>query len=276
MTTQLLLLGTGSPNLEPDKFQSAWSVIVDDRSYLVDCGGGMLQRVSQAHHRYEFEALAMPNLTRLFLTHLHPDHTTGLADLIIATWVQERTEPLIIYGPKGTQSLVDHLLIAYQIGISEHRDGLAPIYQPLLVEVHEIEIGEVYSDAQVEVEAFRVQHGNLDAFGYKFITSDKTIVFSGDTSPTPRLIEQATNCDILVHEVYSEAYFKSRPLEWQRYHAAVHTSTVELAEIANKAQPKLLIVTHQLYWGATDESILAEIQEVYDGVVVAGHDLDLF
>ena len=276
MTTNLILLGTGTPNLLPEKYQSGYVVVVDDRSYVVDCGGGVMQRLSQAYERYQLDALAMPNLTRLFLTHLHPDHAAGLADFMIAPWVLGRSDTVMIYGAKGTQAMVNHLLVAYEIGIGEHRDGLAPIDNPLDMRATEIQAGQVYQDEKVTVEAFAVSHGGLEAYGYKFVTPDKTIVISGDTCPQETLIEKATGCDILVHEVYSAEQFKTRPDAWQKYHSTVHTSAVELAEIANKAQPKLLILTHQLYWGATDESLLWEVTSRYTGNVVSGSDLDIF
>ena len=86
--TRLVLLGTGNPNLHPDRYQSSLAVIVDDVPYIVDCGGGTVQRLSQAQHEKGISALAAPRLSRLFLTHLHPDHTTGLPDFIIALWLE--------------------------------------------------------------------------------------------------------------------------------------------------------------------------------------------
>ena len=58
--------------------------------------------------------------------------------------------------------------------------------------------------------------------------------------------------------------------------SSFHTSTLELGEIAKKTRPRLLVLTHQLFWGATDEDLLREIATVYDGPVVSGQDLDRF
>ncbi len=273
--TQLILLGTGTPNLEPHRFQASLAVVVDDSAYIVDCGGGTMQRLLQAFHDKDIAALAPKKLTRLFLTHLHPDHTVGLADFLIGPWVDERDETVQIYGPTGTDAMVKHLLQAYVIGIGEHQHGLAPIAHPLDVVVIEIEAGVIYQDELVAIEAFRVSHGGLDAFGFKFQTSEKTIVISGDTCPTPSLIEQAKGCDILVHEVYSAKQLKRRSMGWQAYHQKMHTSTIELAEIANKVRPKLLVLTHQLPWQTTLEKLREEIAELYNGEVVNGCDLDI-
>lgn len=272
-STTLVLLGTGTPNILPDRFQSSYAVIVNDVPFIVDCGGGTLQRLAQAFHEKRVNALQMPALTRLFLTHLHPDHTTGLADFIVAPWVEGRKETLTIHGPTGTGSLVKHLLEAYSVGIGEHRHGLAPINHELVVQVEHLVVGEIYRDAHVSVEAFRVEHGGLEAYGFKFVTPDGSIVFSGDTCPVDTLIEAARGCDILVHEVYSAARLKQHPVEWQTYHQVVHTSTVELAEIARKAQPKLLVLTHQLFWGQSEEGLLAEV--THAGKVISGRDLDV-
>ena len=82
---------------------------------------------------------------------------------------------------------------------------------------------------------------------------------------------------MLVHEVYSAEKFKARSPEWQAYHAAFHTSTVELARIAARAKPRLLVLYHQLFWGATDDDLIREIRAAgYTARVVSGKDLDVF
>jgi len=274
--TKLVLLGTGTPNILPSRYQSSFAILVDDVPYLIDCGGGAVQRASEAFHNKGIKGLELKNLSRVFLTHLHPDHTTGLPDLIIAPWVLDREEPLQVWGPEGTGSMVNHLLKAYKAGIGEHRDGLAPINHPLKVTVTEIAAGKIYQDDRIKVTAFPGRHGGLEAYGYKFETADKTIVISGDTTPTDELVEAATGCDILVHEVYSLDKFETRPPEWQTYHKNAHTSTKELADIAKKAKPKLIVLVHQLFWGATESELFDELMRYYRGSIISGHDLDVF
>jgi ribonuclease BN (tRNA processing enzyme) len=103
-----------------------------------------------------------------------------------------------------------------------------------------------------------------------------SIVVSGDCAPSESIIEACNGCDVLVHEVYSTIGFARRPTEWQRYHSSFHTSSKELAEIATKAKPKLLVLYHQLLWGATKEQLLEEIAKGYSGKVVFGNDLDVY
>lgn len=236
-----------------------------------------MPRIAEAMHN-GIDALHFSKLTCLFLTHLHPDHTAGLPGLIIGPWVMRRTEPLHIYGPKGTRALVGGILSAYETGIAEHRDGLAPINHPLRVEAHEYTAGEIHRDDHVTVTAFPVDHGTLKVFGLKFVTEDKVIVHSADTCPVPTLIEAAQGCDILIHEVYLEQSMHEHfPLAWQAYHSGVHTSELQLAEIANTVQPRLLILNHQLFWGRYGpDDLLSSLQKHYAGEVVFGNDLDVF
>ncbi|MCB9100363.1 MAG: MBL fold metallo-hydrolase [Anaerolineales bacterium] len=275
--TKFVLLGTGTPRYTPGRAQQSSAVIVDDQAYLIDCGDGTMVRIAEAASR-GLDALTFTRLTHLFLTHLHPDHTCGLPGLLIGPWVMRRRAALHIYGPPGTQTLVDGLLAAYHDGLEAHRNGLAPLNHPLAVEVHEVAAGQIYRDDRVTVTAFPVDHGHLDVYGLKFVTPDKVIVHSADTRPTPSLLEHAQGCDILIHEVYlRQSLLDTFGPEWQRYHATMHTSEIELADIANQTRPKLLILNHQLIWGDhTIEDLLAGLTSRYDGPVVYGRDLDTF
>jgi ribonuclease BN (tRNA processing enzyme) len=127
------------------------------------------------------------------------------------------------------------------------------------------------------VKAFAVPHANWKhAFGYRFEARDRVVVLSGDTRASDAVVRACDGCDVLVHEVYSAERWKSRPPEWQRYHRDAHTSTAELAAIATRARPKLLVLYHQLFWGATDDDLVREIRNGYSGAVVSARDLDVF
>lgn len=274
--TKVVLLGTGTPNADPMRHGSSVAIVVEDQVYLVDFGPGVVRRAAAAAQK-GIPALAPPRLTRAFLTHHHSDHTVGYPDLILTPWVLGRQEPLVVYGPHGTQAMTDHILAAYAEDIRERREGLEPSNdQGHRVIVHEFAAGPLYRDDHVRVEAFQVQHGSWPAFGFKFFTPDRTIVISGDTRPFPGLVDHYRGCDLLIHEVYSVHGFATRPPAWQQYHSNVHTSAHELAELANAAQPGLLVLIHQLFWGVTEDELLAEVRARYAGPVVSGRDLDVY
>jgi ribonuclease BN (tRNA processing enzyme) len=285
MTTQIVLLGTGTPNAEPDRSGPSIAVVVNDHPYIIDCGPGVGRRISAAYHN-GIDGLAMPRITRAFLTHLHSDHTVGFADLIFTAWTLGRTEPLVVYGPKGVHSMSEHILAAYELDIMKRVQGLEPTMEDgYRVEPHEIlKPGQVYEDSYVRVEAFPTQHGlwveefhgTYPCLGYRFISDERTIVISGDTCPYLGQIEHYRNCDVLIHEVYSAAALKKREKKWQQYHSQAHTSTIELAKIANAVRPGLLVLVHQLHWDASEEDLLGEIETLYDGRVVYGRDLDVY
>jgi ribonuclease BN (tRNA processing enzyme) len=107
------MLGTGTPNADPERSGPAVAVVRAGRSYLIDAGPGVVRRAAAAAAATVADSALQPrNLRTLFLTHLHSDHTVGLPDLILSAWTLEREVPLEIYGPPGTQAMVDHLLAA--------------------------------------------------------------------------------------------------------------------------------------------------------------------
>ena len=275
--TKLVLLGTGSPFADPTKSGPSLAIVVNNTSYIVDCGPGLVRRAAEAS-KLGFPSLEASQLKTLFITHLHSDHTIGLADIILTPAVLDRNAPISIYGPVGSKKMTDDLMSAYKEDIAIRINGLekgdAIAYQ---VYTNEIKEGQIYKDSNLTVTAFKVQHGQWDnAFGFVFQTKDKKIVVSGDCTYSENLIKYAKDCDILVHEVYSDAGLKKRTQRWQDYHSTFHTSTYQLAEIANQVKPKLLVLNHQLTFGTSLQSLLDELKSKYAGPVVNGADLDVF
>lgn len=276
--TQVVLLGTGTPNADPDRSGPAVAIVVDSSVYIVDAGPGIVRRVAAAARATKFPALAMPKLTIAFLTHLHSDHTVGLPDLMFSTWVLGRTAPLEVYGPPGTRNMVDHLEAAYaeDIDVRLHR-GEPSNKTGYVTHAHEVLPGIVYRDSLVTVTAFAVPHGKWEhAYGYRFDTPDRSIVISGDTSPSDAVAEACNGCDVLVHEVITEAHLAVRTPEWQAYHRAYHTPAPELGRIAAKAKPKLLVLYHLIPSGFNEAELLGEIRRGFKGPVKVGQDLGVY
>ena len=89
------------------------------------------------------------------------------------------------------------------------------------------------------------------------------------------LIQAAKGCDILVHEVYSQKGLARRTPDWQRYHAAFHTSGPDVGRVAAEVRPGKLVLYHQLPMGETPGEVLQEVREHFDGQVIYGNDLDV-
>ena len=279
-TTQVVMLGTGTPNADPERSGPAVAIVVNGTPYLVDFGPGVVRRAAAMSPTWggPLAGLEVKNLRYAFLTHLHSDHSAGLSDLILTPWVLERDRPLELYGPDGIEEMANHVLKAYRADIDYRVYGLEPANnQGWRVNAHTVEEGVVFEDDNVKVEAFRVRHGTWpNAYGYRFTTPDRVIVISGDAAPDEAVEGFAKGADILIHEVYSVEGFRKRDPYWQKYHSTNHTSAHELGELANRAKPKLLVLYHVLFWGASEETVLREVREKYDGEVVLADDLDVF
>ncbi|MEM7536148.1 MAG: MBL fold metallo-hydrolase [Chloroflexota bacterium] len=274
---KLVILGTDTPSLQPNRYQSSFALIVDDQPYLIDCGSGSLQRQMDAR-TMGLTAFDYPKLTRLFVTHLHPDHTLGIPAFIISNWVKGRSETLRIFGPKGIGKIAHGSLDMFAEGIAEHqRSGSIPLGD-ISLEVVEHKDGIIYTDERVSVEAFPVDHGGLETYGLKFVTPDKVVVFSADTIAVPIMAEKAKECDALVHSVYCQSGLTELPPSWDAYFSTMHTSARALGAIAAEAQPKLLVFTHQIiYKGVGPDDVFREIREGgFTGEVAYANDMDVF
>lgn len=280
--TQIVFLGTGTPNPDPHHQGNSVAIIVNDQVYIVEAGPGIVRQATAAKEK-GVTALAMKNLIRVFVTHLHSDHTLGLPDLMFTPAVTGREEGLAIFGPKGIAKMVKHIEAAWredrEIRFHGGEPSVQKAYKMNVTEIVPSPKGSslVFQDTNVKVRAFLVNHGKWKhAFGYRIETPDRTIVISGDTTYSPNLVENAKGCDFLIHEVYSETGLKKRTPDWQAYHSTYHTSGPDVGRIATVVKPKLVILYHELPFGQEPGKLLEEVKTQYKGPVVEANDLDIF
>jgi ribonuclease BN (tRNA processing enzyme) len=280
--TQIVMLGTGTPVPDPDRSGPATAIIVNGAPYLVDFGPGVVRRVTAAYRNgvTAFGPSAV-NIKTAFLTHLHSDHTIGYPDLIFTPWVMGRKSPLTVYGPTGIKAMTENVLKAWIVDIDARVNGRHNA-TGCQVHAHEIGPGVIYQDPNVTVTAFSAHHQEMrDSFGYRFEASDRTVVISGDSTPTQAIIDHGQGCDVLIHECYSMASYEKVAPEWQEFRRTNHTSSRELAEIANRTKPGLLVLYHRANAGGGDanpnseQELIDEVRRFYPGPVVTGHDLDV-
>jgi ribonuclease BN (tRNA processing enzyme) len=277
---EIVFLGTGSPVPNADRQGPSLAIVANGKAYLVDAGSGVVRQANSAFQR-GIPALRPDQLDIAFLTHLHSDHTLGLPDLILTPWIAERTKPLRLYGPEGTKEMAGHILDAFQEDIQVRTTGLeGGNTTGYKVDAHDVQPGNVYEDGNVRVRAFLVKHGSWkEALGYRFDAGGKSIVVSGDTAPAESVVEACGACDALIHEVYAG----SGPLkpsqtvaQSMKYMAAFHTSAEKLGDIAEKAKPKMLILTHWMLLGdAKPDDLVRGIRQKYKGPIVIARDLDV-
>jgi ribonuclease BN (tRNA processing enzyme) len=294
----VVLLGTGQVAPDPERSGPATAIVVDDSAYLVDFGPGVVRRAKEAVLDRHIAALEPANLKVAFATHLHSDHTVGYPDLILTGWTAGRRTPLEVYGPTGLRSMTEHILQAWRIDIETRTNpegNQRSVAEGWKVNAHEIKPGVIYEDTKVRVTAFPTKHA-MESYGYRFDTPDRSIVISGDTNPTDATVKACNGCDVLIHDGRAQELFNRLPERLRSFVAKYHTTSEQLAALATKAKPGLLIVYHSSisWWPSTSPTgdrlvvltnsefhstpdvLQSEIAARYSGHFVIGRDLDVY
>jgi len=277
---RVTLLGTGSPVPTMRRFGPAVLVQVGGQNLLFDSGRGVTQRLMQA-------GLKLGAINALFVTHLHSDHVVGIPDLWLTGWLEapyaQRRGSFRIYGPAGSQSMMDGLAKAYDWDIKARiaDQNLDPAN--LRAEVSEVREGVVYEKGGVKVSAFEVDHGELlkPAFGYRVDYAGRSVTLSGDTRFSENLIKHAAGTDLLIHQVAAvrEELLKNPTFKVILDH---HTKPDEAGVVFSRVKPKQAVYYHFVLLGTpaippvTEKDVVEMTRKTYDGPLVVGEDLMAF
>ena len=151
----LQVLGCGSARPVVNRFPSAHALRLRGKVFLIDCGEGIQTQLM----RYR---VPVADLHRIFLTHLHGDHTLGLPGLMSTLSLVGFDHPYHIYGPKGTEEFVERVVL-YFCGDNARGNIIAHDIEPSA----EAPV-EVYSDKSIRVTAFELSHREVPCIGYRF------------------------------------------------------------------------------------------------------------
>jgi ribonuclease Z len=267
---KVTLLGTGSPRPTISRFGPSILVEAGNQKLLFDCGRGSTQRLYQLK-------IPFAEVTTLFLTHLHSDHTVGIPDLWLTGWVMGRNAALRVWGPAGTKEMMVHLEQAYAFDVHIRRDVDTKLPgKGAVVVARDIDEGVVYDDAGLKVTAFLVDHGPVKpALGYRIDFAGRSVTLSGDTSFSENLIHFAHGTDVLIHEVIDpEAYREvvNTFTAEQRQKVIEHHTTPEQAGIVfTRVKPKLAVYSHIVPPDVPD--IIPHTRKTYSGPLEVGQDL---
>lgn len=263
---RITFLGTGGSTPTPNRNPSAIAVNREGELILFDCGEGAQQQMMRAKSGMK--------VTSIFISHFHADHVLGIPGLLQTMALQDRQEPLEIYGPKQVDKFLYHLLALGYAG------------RNFEVKAIELRPGDVVKRAGYEIRVIKTVH-NILSIGYvleedmrpgrfnreraielgikpgplfsklqsgRSILLDgkeirpeqvvgpprpgRKIVYTGDTRPCDSVIEASENADLLIHDSTLSEETKEYAINY------MHSTALEAAEVAKKASVRKLILTH--------------------------------
>jgi ribonuclease Z len=277
---KVILLGTGGPKPDPNRQGPCSAVQVNHTIFLFDAGRGAATQLARA-------GISVRAIGPVFITHHHFDHIGNLADLILSSWNLGRNSTLSIYGPEGTEAIVNTLLNkVYKSDIAFRQkeakvSGVALADIGKIVNTRDVDSGLIFADKGVKVTCEFVEHGHglgiskadWKCLAYRVEAEGKSVTISGDAVDCQGLDALAKNTDALVMCCYlskRELLDKEGDLTGKHILAC----TPQVAKIVAKAKTKKLILTHiREKNNELMKDVVDEIRAHYDGEIIVGQDL---
>lgn len=295
----ICLLGTGGMMPLPYRWLTSLMARYNGTSILIDCGEGTQIAMKE-------KGWSPKPIDVICFTHFHADHISGLPGMLLTMGNAERTEPLLLVGPKGLTKVVNALrVIAPELPFEIRCQELTEPQQTIAFDGFHINAYKVnhnvicygYSivvnrigrfDAQramsLEIPCNywnRLQKGETIEADGKTFTPDMVlgpprkglkVTYCTDTRPTESIAENAKDSDLFICEgMYGEPEKKQKAKEYK------HMTFYEAAELARKAQVKEMWLTHYSPSLMRPEEYMAEVRKIFPNSIAAkdGRSVDL-
>jgi len=289
---KIITLGTGAAVPTLQRGHPATALWWEGKYFLFDCG-------EATQIQFRRGGIKFSKLDSIFITHLHGDHILGIMGLLMSLELANREKPLFIYGPPGIKEYIEmstrlmKTVFNFEINIMEIGERYSFRKKGYEIKIFPLEhrvfcLGYVFLEdnkpGKFNIEKARelgipegplygkLQKGEDILFNDKIIKSweimgeripGKKIVYCGDTRPGDEIIEMAMEADLLIYEgTFS-------PEEIERAKVSGHSTTLEAAELAQKAMVKQLILNHISSRYQDMEEILGESKKIFPNVIIA-------
>lgn len=267
---RVTLLGTGGPELSPQRRQGAATLVeAGDQVLLFDAGRGVLQRLYDS-------GTTINKVETIFLTHLHSDHIVGLPELWITPWfLFARKGPVNVYGPQGTQQMLEGMQQFLGSDVHQRPSPFNPAAE-LAWHAHEFSAAQlIYNAGGVTVTSVPVDHkeGN-PAFGFVVEYAGRKLVLSGDCTLSPALIAAGSHADVVIHNVFAPSAALLQHDPNKRKVAEKLASPEQAAEVFLRTSTRHGVYSHVILLDSTEADVIARTRAAgFQGPLTVGEDL---
>ena len=246
---KVVFLGTaGSAPVEGHRLPS---ILVENR-FLLDCGEGVTEALCKMGLFNEIEAV--------FLTHMHGDHVSGIISLIWTYMLKGRRRKLLVAGPRGTADALIKLLKAVNTPMDRIRSFVA---------FKDLEPSEDLG----YIKVCEARHP-IPSLAFRVDLNGISLCYTGDTSPSPKVVELAKGCDLLIHDSTFPPDMEKEAL------STGHSTARQAGEIATKAGVRMLALFHLPYYYYENDVFLKDFlkaaKEAFSGKVFVPEEMKCY
>lgn len=293
------LLGTGGMMPLPYRWLTSLMMRYNGKSILIDCGEGTQIAMKE-------KGWSPKPIDIICFTHYHADHISGLPGMLLTMGNAERTEPLLLIGPKGLTRVVNALrVIAPELPFEIECRELSEAYERLDFDGFYLEAFKVNHNVvcygysmnieragrfnkeealknQIEMKYWsRLQKGEVIEAEGRVLTPDMVlgparkglkVTYTTDTRPTESIVEHAEGSDLFICEgMYGE------PDKLQKAKEYKHMTFYEAADMARRANVKEMWLTHYSPSLPYPEEYMPKVRQIFPASVAAkdGRSVDL-
>ena len=288
---KVTILGNAPPRLTMQAGRAGTGLLVSEGNshLLIDCGPGVANRLDAV-------GVEARNIDAVLLTHHHWDHVADLAFFVLGRWETSMfgavggkpfAKSYRILGPGGTRLLADRLFgeqgafrpemdtrLAPEFGVALYRArGIPEPFPPMVPDVEDLGSGATTTVGPFTIRTTTAAHCQpyINSLAYRVDSPTGSMVFTGDSAPSPAIQRLADGADLLLHDCNI-----NKKVRAELNGKGIHTSQEEVGRVAAAAKVGRLIIVHHGLEPVQAPQMSDEVQKQFDGPITVANDLDSF